>query len=207
MQIGRLHIITDFWFQQKYGHAELASMAIRGGADTIQFRQKHGSTRHLLDEAQKTADVCKEAGVPLVLNDRIDIALAVEADGIHLGQEDFPVAVARRLLGDEIMIGATATTLEQARKAQEEGASYVGFGPVYPTSSKANPAAVKGIDVLSQVCAHIDIPVIAIAGIKTDRVSEVMSAGAHGVAVMTAVSLADDPESAVKGLAERLRES
>ncbi|MBT8399794.1 MAG: thiamine phosphate synthase [Rhodothermia bacterium] len=207
MQIGRLHIITDFWFQQRYSHAELASMAISGGADTIQFRQKHGSTRHLLEEAQKTADLCREAGIPLIVNDRIDVALAIEANGIHLGQEDFPLAVARRLLGKEVIIGATATTLGQARKAQDEGASYVGFGPVYATSSKANPAAVKGIDILSQVCHGVDIPVIAIAGIKTDRVSEVMSAGAHGVAVMTAVSLADDPVSAVRDLAERLRES
>lgn len=207
MHIGRLHIITDFWFQQKHSHAELASMAISGGADTVQFRQKHGSTRHLLEEANKTAKVCREASVPLIINDRIDVALAVEAAGVHLGQEDFPVEVARRLLGDEIVIGASATTLKQAQRAQEAGASYIGFGPVYPTSSKANPAAVKGIDVLSQVCASVDIPVIAIAGIRTDRISEVMSAGAHGVAVMTAVSLADDPAMAVKDLAKRLRES
>lgn len=206
MQIGRLHIITDFWFQQKYSHGDLASMAISGGADTIQFRQKHGSARHLLEEAQKTADVCRDAAVPLIVNDRIDVALAVEAAGIHLGQEDFPVAVARRLLGDGILIGATATTLEQARKAHQDGASYVGFGPVYPTSSKANPASVKGIDALSQVCAGVDIPVIAIAGIRTDRISEVMSAGAYGVAVMTAVSLADDPAAVVHDLAKRLKE-
>ncbi len=204
MEIGRLHIITDFWFQQRHSHAALATMAIAGGADCIQFRQKHGSSRHLVAEAKKTADVCKEADIPLIVNDQIDVALAVRADGVHLGQEDLPVAAARHILGEQFVIGATATTLAQAKKAQDEGASYVGFGPVYPTSSKANPAAVKGVDALLQVCAAVNIPVIAIAGITADRVSEVMHAGAHGIAVMTAVSLARDPTSAVRELAERV---
>lgn len=194
--IGRLHVLTDFYFQQRYGHAELARLVIAGGADTVQFRQKFGGIRHKLYEARRTAAVCREAGVPLIIDDHIDIALAVEADGVHLGQEDFPVAEARRILGPDYIIGATATTVEQAVEAWQAGADYIGFGPVFPTASKANPASVKGIEGLRAVCQAVPIPVIAIAGITVQRVRPVLEAGAHGVAVMSAITTAPDPQAA-----------
>ena len=143
----------------------------------------------------------------MVVNDRVDVALAIEADGVHLGQDDLPVHLARRILGDDAIVGGTATTLEQARRAEAEGATYVGFGPVYPTQSKANPASVKGLAGLEAVCSAISIPVIAIAGITADRIAEVIAAGAYGVAVMTAVSLAPDPLAATTELAEALKRS
>jgi thiamine-phosphate pyrophosphorylase len=196
MPIGRLHILTDFFFQQRHSHGALARLAIAGGADVIQFRQKHGHPRHRLHEAYGTAAVCASAGIPLLIDDDVDIALATGAAGVHVGQTDFPVSVARRLLGDAAIIGATATTRAQARQACEEGASYIGFGPVFPTGSKASPAAVKGLEGLAEVCQAVPIPVIAIAGMTPQRVRAVLATGAHGLAVMTAVTCADDPAEA-----------
>ncbi len=206
MDIGRLHILTDYHFQQRWTHWQLADSAIRGGADVIQFREKHGAIRHVLHEARLTVQRCRRNGIPAIINDRVDIALAAGADGVHLGQDDMCVEDARRILGDDAIVGATATTLEQARRAELEGASYIGFGPVFPTTSKANPASVKGLSALAVVCAAVRIPVVAIAGITADRVADVMSTGAHGIAVMTAVSLAPDPVQATQELAAAISE-
>ncbi len=194
MSIGRLHVLTDFHFQQRYSHAELARLAIEGGADTIQFRQKTGGIRHVLHEARLVREVCRSRGVPLLIDDHVDVMLAVGAEGVHLGQTDLPIDVARSILGPEAIIGATATTRAQAEAACEAGASYIGFGPVFPTSSKARVDSVKGLDGLEEVCRSVPIPVIAIAGITPQRVRPVLQAGAHGIAVMTAITLADRPD-------------
>ncbi len=196
MRVGRLHVLTDFVFQQRFSHAELARLAIEGGADTIQFRQKAGGIRHVLHEARLTAAACAEAGCPLLIDDHLDVALALGAAGVHLGQTDFPIEEARRLLGPNAIIGGTATTVEAARRAEAEGADYVGFGPVFPTRSKANPASVKGLAGLEAACRAVSIPVIAIAGITPERVRPALQAGAHGIAVMTAITTADDPAAA-----------
>lgn len=194
--LGRLHVITDFKMQQERSHAELARLAVRGGADTIQFRQKHGGIRNQLIEAQKTQSVCTDASIPLLINDRVDVAQAVGAAGIHLGQRDFPVNQARELLGDDFIIGATATTAQQAKEACELGASYIGFGPVFETRSKRNPANVKGLENLADACEAVPIPVIAIGGITHDRVRPILDAGAYGIAVLSAVATANNPERA-----------
>ena len=194
--LGRLHVITDFFQQQRYDHAALAHHAIAGGADTIQFRQKHGSIRNQLLAAQETAQVCAEAAVPLIVNDRVDVALGVNADGVHVGQDDLPVPIARSVLGEDLILGASASTVEQAREAEAQGASYIGFGPIYPTTSKANAGATQGLRRLSACCEAVSCPVIAIGGITYDRVHAVIGAGAHGVAVISAVALAEDPTRA-----------
>ena len=197
-KIGRLHVLTDFHFQQRFSHAELARLAVDGGADTIQFRQKDGGIRHVLKQACETADVCRDLGVPCLIDDRLDVMLACAADGIHLGQTDLPINVARRVLGDDAVIGGSATTLSEALRCEEAGADYIGFGPVFPTTSKKNPASVKGLDALSAVCAAVRIPVIAIAGINSERAPLAIEAGAYGVAVMTVVTGADDPAAAAR---------
>ncbi|HUF08588.1 MAG TPA: thiamine phosphate synthase [Rhodothermales bacterium] len=203
-RIGRLHVLTDFYFQQTWGADRLAELAIRGGADTIQFRQKKGPIRHKIIEAERVARVCLKTGTTLIVDDHIDVCLGVGADGIHLGQEDFPVALARKVLGDDCIIGASATTLDQARQAWSEGADYIGFGPVFPSMSKDKMASVKGADALASVCAAVDIPVIAIAGISVERIEQVMRAGAYGVAVLRAVSGAHDPSAAASELRNEL---
>jgi thiamine-phosphate pyrophosphorylase len=193
--IGRLHIITDFYLQQQISHAELAIQAIEGGADVIQFRQKRGGIRNKLIAARKLKIVCEEAGVPLIINDHLNIAQALGA-GAHLGQDDFPLPEAREILGSEVIIGATATTAEQARQAYEDGADYIGFGPVFTTQSKFNRSSTKGVEGLAAACDAVPIPVIAIAGITSDRVQPALDAGAHGVAVLSAVATADSPKRA-----------
>lgn len=206
--IGRLHVLTDFHFQQRYGHGALVRRALAGGADTVQFRQKAGTARDRLPPLRAVAEACRAVAVPLLVDDYLDLALAVEADGVHLGQTDLPIAEARAVLdrctGRTRIIGATVTTVEQAVAAEAAGADYLGFGPVFPTGSKANPASVKGLDGLARASAAVRIPVIAIGGITPERVAAVLEAGAHGVAVMTAISTADDPQAATAVFREEI---
>jgi thiamine-phosphate pyrophosphorylase len=197
-RIGRFHVLTDFFYQQRFSHADLARMAVEGGADTIQFRQKHGDIRHRLREARRAAGCCTPGDTTFIVNDDLPIVLATGAAGVHLGQSDFPVEEARRILGPDLIIGATASTPDQARRARDLGADYIGFGPVYATASKANPEPVKGVRGLARACEAVEIPVIAIAGITAERVRAVMEAGAWGVAVMTAVTAAEDPVAAAR---------
>jgi len=203
--IGKLHVITDFSFQQKYSHADLAKMAIQGGADTIQFRQKIGPIRDLLFNAARVREVCSEADVTFLVNDRIDLALAVEADGVHLGQSDMPIDRARAILGEKAIIGATTPSVKLAEQAHRQGADYVGFGPIFPTKSKANPTKVVGLDGLQAFCAEISLPVIAIAGITPWNAHDVIEQGAHGIAVMSAVTLSDSPVSTTELFAKTLQ--
>lgn len=205
MTIGRLHVLTDYRFQQRFSHAQLARFAIDGGADTIQFRQKFGNIRHLITQLRDVAEVCGEASIPLLVNDHVELAQLDGVSGVHLGQDDFPISLARQILGERAIIGATATTTEQAMSAEDDGASYIGFGPVFPTTSKDNPASVKGLTGLRHVCDRVSIPVIAIAGMTADRVPEVLSAGAHGLAVMTAITNAADPAAATRAFSEKIR--
>ena len=198
----RMVVITDFTFQQKHSHTELAMMAIQGGADSIQFRQKHGSLRDLLASAHAVQLVCSSNNIPFIVNDRVDIAQAVHADGVHLGQVDMPASLARAILGPDFIIGITTPDSSLASKAFSDGADYVGFGPVYPTKSKSNPIGVQGIEGLAKFCNTAKLPVIAIAGITAERSVEVMKAGAYGVAVMTAVSLAKNPTMEVQRFSE-----
>jgi thiamine-phosphate pyrophosphorylase len=203
-RVGRLYVLTDYHFQQRFSHADLADLAIRGGADTIQFRQKHGGIRHQLHEAHQTAEVCGDAGVPLIIDDRIDVLLAVQADGVHLGQTDFPLSDARRILGPDVILGATASTLGEVQTAYEDGADYIGFGPVFPTHSKANPVPTRGLTALAEACRAVPIPIIAIAGITPERIPPVLDAGAHGVAIMTYITTAPDPLEATSQCHEAL---
>ena len=205
--IGRLHVLTDFHFQQRWTHADLARLGAAGGADVIQFRQKSGTPRDRLANLEPTAQACRDAGITCLVDDHLDLALAADADGVHLGALDLPPGRARAVaqsLGRPFIVGATATTAHAARVAEAEGADYIGFGPVFPTSSKANPASVKGLRGLERTCATVSIPVIAIAGITPDRVAPCLDAGAWGVAVMTAVSTAADPGDATRAFRDAI---
>ena len=199
-KIGRLHVITDTTIQSQFTHAELAKMAIEGGADTIQFRQKAGGTRELVESAQAVQAVCAEQWVPLIVNDRADIALAVGAAGAHFGQDDLPVAIGRRVLPSRMIIGASARTEEKIFEAISAGADYIGFGPIYQTSSKPDAELPKGLEVLQRMSEIAQCPVIAIGGITVDTAYEVIRAGAHGIAVISAVCGAADPVAATRHL-------
>lgn len=203
-ETGRLHVVTDTDLQSRHTHAGLARLAVRGGADTVQFRMKHGSTRDRWLALEAVAEAC--AGVPLVVDDHVDLALAVGA-GVHVGQTDLPVAVARRVLGAGATVGATATTVAQAVAAEAAGASYVGFGPVFGTTSKANPDPTTGLDRLAQACAAVRIPVVAIGGITLSRVPDVLGSGAWGIAVLSAVVCEADVEAAAAAFREAVERS
>ena len=203
-KIGRLHVITDTTIQSRFTHAELAEMAIEGGADTIQFRQKDGSTRELVETAQSVQAVCAEHGVSLIVNDRADIALAVGAAGAHFGQDDLPIAVGRRMLPLEMTIGASARTEEKILEAISAGADYIGFGPIYQTSSKPDAERPKGLEALRRMSEVAQCPVIAIGGITAETAYEVICAGAHGIAVISAVCGQADPVAATRHLCDEI---
>jgi thiamine-phosphate pyrophosphorylase len=203
-KIGKLHVLTDTVLQNRFSHHELARLAIAGGADTIQLRQKSGSTRGMIETARELKRVCSEAGVAFIVNDRVDVAIAAESDGVHLGQEDFPISLARELLGDQCIIGGSAATLKEARICLSEGADYVGFGPVYPTTSKDDAGPVRGLALLKEVVETIPLPIIAIGGIDAENVLGVMEAGAYGIAVISAVCCRENPEQATRALYETM---
>ena len=203
-QIGQLHILTDTVLQSRFSHVELTRLAIQGGADTIQFRQKIGSTREMIKIAQQIKQICTDSGVAFIINDRVDVAIASDADGVHLGQDDFPLPLARNLLGKDRILGGSAVTLEEARKCLTEGADYIGFGPVFPTASKDDAGPVTGIDLLRQVVDTIPLPIIAIGGVSVENTPEVIQAGSHGIAVISAVCCQENPEHATRALYKSL---
>jgi len=203
-KIGRLHVLTDVVLQDRFSHLELAAMAISGGADTVQFRQKNGTTRDLIEIAKQIKILCSKAGIMFIVNDRIDIAIASGADGVHLGQDDFPVPLARHLLGYDKIIGGSAGSVEEARKCLAEAVDYIGFGPVYQTTSKDDAGPVCGIDVMKQALDEIPLPFIAIGGVDSNNIPELIQAGVHGIAVISAVCCKQDPEKATRVLKEAL---
>ncbi len=205
-KIGRFHVLTDTLLQTHLSHVELAELAIAGGADTIQLRQKVGATRQMIRVAEQMQALCKRAGVTFMINDRVDVAIASHADGVHLGQDDFPIALARKLLGEDAIIGGSAGSMEEARKCLLEGADYIGFGPVYPTNSKTDAGPAGGLGLLKQIVEAIPLPIIAIGGLTRDNTPLVMQAGVHGIAVISAVCCQKDPTEAAKAL-RRLMES
>lgn len=199
-QVGVLHVITDTTIQSRFTHAQLAEMAIEGGADTIQFRQKTGTTRDLLNTAREVQAICARHSVPLIVNDRADIALAIGSAGVHFGQDDLPIVVGRKLFPPDSIIGASARTEEKIMEAIAEGADYIGFGPIRQTSSKPDAEAPKGLDALARMCEIAQCPVIAIGGITVEDIYDVIRAGAHGVAVISAVCGQPDPPAATQRL-------
>ena len=205
-RIGRFHVLTDSCLQTQFSHLELSELAMTGGADTIQFREKGGETREMIRVAEQMQALCKRAGVTFMINDRVDVAMASHADGVHLGQSDFPIPLARKLLGNEVIIGGSAGTLEEARNCLLEGADYIGFGPVYPTLSKEDAGPAGGRELLKQVVDEIPLPIIAIGGITKDNVPMVIQAGVHGIAVISAVCCQKDPMEAAKCLRRLLED-
>jgi thiamine-phosphate pyrophosphorylase len=206
-RLGRLHVITDVVLQTRYSHAEIAALATSGGADAVQYREKRPLlTRELIEEARAVVEACGRLGADCIVDDRADVTAAVRAQGLHLGRDDLPVDVARALLGPDVIIGGTANSLEEARRVWKRPISYLGVGPVYGTQSKANPAPVLGIDQLRAIVEECPVPVIAIGSITAERVAEVLSTGAHGVAVLSAITCAADPEAATREFTEAISE-
>jgi thiamine-phosphate pyrophosphorylase len=201
--LGRLHVITDATLQDRFSHVELAGLAARGGADMVQFREKRPWTaRALVETAVAMRRVLEGTPAGLVVDDRVDVAIAAGAPAVHLGRDDLDVATARRLLGKDALIGGTANSLEEALRVAATDVDYLGVGPVFGTSSKANPAPPLGLDGLRAIAEAIEKPVIAIGNITAARVGAVLDAGAYGMAVLSAVVCHADPASATRALRE-----
>jgi thiamine-phosphate pyrophosphorylase len=196
-------VITDAALQDRFSHVELARLAAAGGADTIQFREKRPWTTRALIE---TAVVMRRAldGVPatFVVDDRIDVAAAAGVPAVHLGRDDVDVRTARRLLGPKALIGGTANSLEEALRVAATDVDYLGVGPVFGTRSKANPAPALGVDGFRAIVKAVPKPVIAIGSINADRVGDLLEAGAHGVAVLSAIVCQPDPAAATREFRE-----
>lgn len=203
--VPNLHLITP-----PDGHeatrAAIAA-AVDAGARLVQVRIKSGTDRERFAITWDLAEVARAAGAAVLVDDRVDFALAVGADGVHVGDDDLPVATARALLGPDAIIGATARTPEAGRKAVAAGATYLGVGPAYTTATKDGLPAPIGVEGVAAVAAAVDVPVIAIAGVTADRVPELLAAGAHGVAVVGAVFSAADPGAATAELVTALGEA
>jgi thiamine-phosphate pyrophosphorylase len=201
----RLNAIIDPERANGRSLVELARLVVGGGATLIQLRDKHGSTRRMIEAAEAIKTVLAGAGVPLVINDRVDVALAAQADGVHVGQEDMRVEDARRLLGAKAVIGLSIKTVAQANAAPVELLDYVGVGGVYATTSKDNPDPPIGVAGLRDIVAALrvrrrDLPICGIAGIEANNATDVIAAGADGVAVISALSMNADPQAAAREL-------
>lgn len=182
---------------------ELLEAAIRGGARIIQLREKERTTGELTRMALRFREITAEAGMLLIINDRVDIALAVGADGVHLGQEDLPLAAARRI-APELLIGISAHSREEALEAQAEGADYVNIGPIFPTRTKEGVSRFLGPEAIPEIAAGLTIPFTVMGGINGANIGGVLAQGARRVAVVTAVTGADDMAGAVSALRERI---
>ncbi len=194
--LGRLHLITD-----TVAVVQAALGAAGPPGLVVQVRVEDDvSDREAYALAGRVVELCRGYGVPCLVNDRLDVALAVGADGAHVGADDLPVAVARRVLGPAAVIGATARDPGSARDAVEQGASYLGVGPAYPTRTKTGLPDPIGVDGVAAVAAAVPVPVIAIGGVTCARVPELAGAGAYGVAVVGAVCAAPDPGEATRDL-------
>ncbi|MBI4609292.1 MAG: thiamine phosphate synthase [Candidatus Rokubacteria bacterium] len=183
---------------------EVLDAVIAGGCRMVQLREKEWSTRQLLPLAQEVRRRAREAGVAFIVNDRLDAALAVEADGLHVGQDDLPAPIARRLLSPGMILGVSTHSLEQATHAQADGADYVAIGSIYPTATKPESQLV-GVELIRRVRPLIRVPLVAIGGITPDNVGEVIRAGADGAAVISAVCGAPDPAAAARAFLARIK--
>lgn len=200
--LGSLHVLTD----ARGGPRALDAVAaaVTAGAPVVQVRAKDCTDRVLYEFAAQVREICRPAGAICLVNDRIDVALAVGAEGTHLGAGDLPVAAARRVAGPGHLLGGTARDPETARRLVAEGADYLGVGPAYPTTTKTGLPEALGAAGIRAVARAVAVPVVAIGGITAERVPELLSAGAAGVAVVGAVSGAADPAAATRQLLRAL---
>lgn len=195
-----LYLVADAEFTAGRDLVGLIREAVRGGATIVQIRAKNLSSRDFLEIGLRAADLLARTGVPLLINDRVDIALASGAAGVHLGQEDMPVHLARRILGPDKLIGISVNTIGEALSAERDGADYVGAGPAHVTATKATALAVLGPEGIGRIKRAVRIPVVAIGGIGTANAAALAAAGADGIAVISAILGAPDARRAAEDL-------
>lgn len=196
-----LYLVTDHRNKTDEEFLNIIEEAIKGGTSIVQLREKTASTKDFYQLALKVKEITTRYDVPLLINDRMDIALAVDSEGVHLGQDDMPADIARKIIGDDKILGVSASTVEEAIKAQIDGADYIGSGAVFPTATKDDADSVSK-EELKSIVDSIDIPVVAIGGITIENARELKDTGIAGFSVVSAIMSADDPKEASQKLRE-----
>ena len=200
-----LYFITD---SSNYTEQEFLSRvekALQGGVTLVQLREKEKTTREYIELAQKVHSITKKYNVSLIIDDRVDVALAIDAEGVHVGQSDMPVNLARKLMGEEKIVGATTKTVEQAKEAFEQGADYLGVGAIYPTTTKVK-TVLTSTDTLNDICHAVPISVNAIGGLNKDNIDVLEGISISGICVVSAIMKADDPKTATQELKAKAQE-
>ena len=200
-----LYFITD---STNYTEAEFLyriEQALKGGVTLLQLREKNKSTHEYIEIAEKVHAIAMRYNVPLIIDDRVDVALAIDAEGVHLGAEDMPIATARKLMGDDKIVGATAKTVPWAKEAYEQGADYLGVGAIYPTTTKVK-TVLTTTDTLQDICSAVPVSVNAIGGLNKDNLEVLAGIPIAGICVVSAIMKADDPKTAAKELKAKTKE-
>lgn len=194
-----LYFITDSTCVAEDRFFPVVEAACRGGATIVQLREKDRSTREYMELARATHEITARYGIPLIIDDRVDVALAIGAEGVHVGQSDMPVRDARRLMGPERIVGATTKTVPQALEAFEQGADYLGCGAIYPTTTHVK-TVITPVETLKEIVKAVPIPVNAIGGLNKDNIFVLKESGIAGICVVSAIMKAADPEAATREL-------
>ena len=200
-----LYFITDSTNYSEGEFLNRVEQGLLGGATLLQLREKEKSTREYIELAQKVHVITKHYNVPLIIDDRVDVALAIDAEGVHVGASDMPVATARRLMGEDKIVGATAKTVPWAMEAFEQGADYLGVGAIFPTTTKVK-TVLTSVDTLRDICNTVSIPVNAIGGLNKDNIDVLAGVPIAGICVVSAIMKADDPKLATEQLHLRVKE-
>ena len=195
------YLVTDNKDKTNEEILNIIEEALKGGTSIVQIREKTASTKDFYELALKVKEITHKYDVPLLINDRLDIAIAIDADGVHIGQEDMPAQKAREILGEEKIIGVSASTIEEAKKAEADGADYIGTGAVFPTATKDDAPSITKDD-LNEITSSISIPTVAIGGITLENAHELKDTGIAGFSVVSAIMSAENPKEA----SEKLRE-
>jgi thiamine-phosphate pyrophosphorylase len=199
----RLYLVTDRSFLAGRDFLAVIGAALRGGVTMLQLREKDISSRDYYELAVRVRDLAREQKVPMWINDRLDVALAANADGLHVGQDDMPAVVARQMMPAKMKLGVTVHNVEQALQAEKDGADCLGVGTLFPTGTKKDSTVINP-DIFRQIKAAVKIPVVAIGGIQAHNVEYPLQLGADGIAVVSAIMAADNPEKAARELREKI---
>ena len=200
---SHLYVITDRTLSRGRSITQVIAKAIAGGAGIIQLRDKESTSKKLVQDGFSLRELTKEKNVIFIVNDRVDVALAVNADGVHLGQDDFPINLARKIIGEDKIIGVSVGNVEEAIQAVKDSADYVSIGSIFPTQTKPDAGDAVGTQIITEIKKHVNVPLVAIGGITADNIAQIAAAGADCAAVISAVVGADDVESAARCLTRR----
>jgi thiamine-phosphate pyrophosphorylase len=202
-----LYLVTDRGLSRGRPTGDIVKAAVAGGVTCVQLREKSCPTREFIEEALAIRDFLRQRGVPLIINDRLDVAQAVGADGVHLGQKDMGLAMARRIVGRNMIVGISAECVEDAVAAERGGADYIGASPIFATPTKTDTAPALGLEGLQRIRRAVGIPLVGIGGLNRDNAPAVIRHGADGLAVVSAIVSADDPREASRELRAAIEEA